>query len=165
MPNSKGPPSSLVQLRSAVWTGDTRDTTPAADMPPHWLWSESCQKPASSISVECLLRPATDIGSHSMPGAMHNDMPCTAFCRTEFWRHQGGRLDRNAGLLFGCLAATLSLPTCDCFVSVLRLINATVSSTSTSCVLVILAVLHQPIGRFFPERSPTSAASDQRPPV
>jgi hypothetical protein len=32
LPNSKGPPSSLVQLRSAVWTGDTRDTTPAADI-------------------------------------------------------------------------------------------------------------------------------------
>ncbi len=30
MPNPKGPPSSLVQLRSAVWTGDTRDTRPYA---------------------------------------------------------------------------------------------------------------------------------------
>jgi hypothetical protein len=28
LPTSKGLPSSLVQLRSAVWTGDTRDTRP-----------------------------------------------------------------------------------------------------------------------------------------
>ncbi len=32
MPNPKGPPSSLVQLRSAVWTGDTRDTRPTAEV-------------------------------------------------------------------------------------------------------------------------------------
>ena len=32
MPTSKGLPSSLVQLRSAVWTGDTRDTRPKADV-------------------------------------------------------------------------------------------------------------------------------------
>jgi hypothetical protein len=30
LPTSKGPPSSLVQLRIAVWTGDTRDTRPCA---------------------------------------------------------------------------------------------------------------------------------------
>jgi hypothetical protein len=30
LPTSKGPPSSLVQLRIAVWTGDTRDTRPKA---------------------------------------------------------------------------------------------------------------------------------------
>ncbi len=30
-PNPKGPPSSLVQLRSAVWTGDARDTEPQTD--------------------------------------------------------------------------------------------------------------------------------------
>jgi NCS1 family nucleobase:cation symporter-1 len=29
---SKGPPSSLVQLRNAVWTGDTRDTRPISDI-------------------------------------------------------------------------------------------------------------------------------------
>jgi hypothetical protein len=29
---SKDLPSSLVQLRSAVWTGDTRDTRPKADI-------------------------------------------------------------------------------------------------------------------------------------
>jgi hypothetical protein len=28
LPTSKGPPSSLIQLRTAVWTGDTRDTMP-----------------------------------------------------------------------------------------------------------------------------------------
>src|SRR5271156_2632583 len=31
-PNPKGLPSSLVQLRIAVWTGDTRDTMPGADL-------------------------------------------------------------------------------------------------------------------------------------
>jgi hypothetical protein len=30
--NPKGPPSSLVQLRTAVWTGDTSDTQPESDM-------------------------------------------------------------------------------------------------------------------------------------
>src|SRR5215831_13655398 len=30
-PNPKGLPSSLVQLRAAVWTGVTRDTRPIAD--------------------------------------------------------------------------------------------------------------------------------------
>jgi len=30
LPISKGPPSSLVQLHTAVWTGDTRDTKPKA---------------------------------------------------------------------------------------------------------------------------------------
>jgi phosphoglycerate dehydrogenase-like enzyme len=28
LPTSKGPPSSLVELRTAVWTGVTRDTMP-----------------------------------------------------------------------------------------------------------------------------------------
>ena len=32
-PNPKGPPSSPVQLRVAVWTGDTRDTRPGTDLP------------------------------------------------------------------------------------------------------------------------------------
>lgn len=31
MPNPKGPPSSIVQLRIAVWTDDARDTTPIGD--------------------------------------------------------------------------------------------------------------------------------------
>jgi hypothetical protein len=31
-PNPKGLPSSLIQLRSAVWTGVTRDTRPAPDI-------------------------------------------------------------------------------------------------------------------------------------
>ena len=31
LPTSKGPPSSLVQLRTAVWTGVTRDTMPQAE--------------------------------------------------------------------------------------------------------------------------------------
>jgi hypothetical protein len=30
LPTSKGPPSSLVQLRTAVWTDSTRDTRPRA---------------------------------------------------------------------------------------------------------------------------------------
>jgi hypothetical protein len=34
VPTSKGPPSSLVQLRIAVWTGDTRDTLPIGDIRP-----------------------------------------------------------------------------------------------------------------------------------
>src|SRR5262245_953173 len=29
---SRSPPSSLVQLRTAVWTGDTRDTRPGTDI-------------------------------------------------------------------------------------------------------------------------------------
>ena len=33
MPNSKDLPSSLVQLRIAVWTGVTRDTRPNSDNP------------------------------------------------------------------------------------------------------------------------------------
>jgi len=36
LPNSKGPPSSLVQLRFAVWTGVTRDTRPIAEVEHHW---------------------------------------------------------------------------------------------------------------------------------
>src|SRR5258706_9962621 len=32
LPTSKGPPSSLVQLRIAVWTCDTRDTRPISDI-------------------------------------------------------------------------------------------------------------------------------------
>src|SRR5262249_23323214 len=32
LPISKGLPSSLVQLRTAVWTGVTRDTMPGADI-------------------------------------------------------------------------------------------------------------------------------------
>jgi hypothetical protein len=32
LPNSKGLPSSLVQLRIAVWTGVTRDTRPKPDI-------------------------------------------------------------------------------------------------------------------------------------
>jgi hypothetical protein len=32
LPTSKDLPSSLVQLRSAVWTGDTRDTRPDSDI-------------------------------------------------------------------------------------------------------------------------------------
>src|SRR6202022_3208764 len=32
LPTSKDLPSSLVQLRSAVWTGDTRDTRPISDI-------------------------------------------------------------------------------------------------------------------------------------
>jgi hypothetical protein len=32
LPTSKDLPSSLVQLRIAVWTGDTRDTRPKADV-------------------------------------------------------------------------------------------------------------------------------------
>jgi hypothetical protein len=31
-PTPKGPPSSLVQLRITVWTGDARDTRPMADV-------------------------------------------------------------------------------------------------------------------------------------
>src|SRR5436309_8912348 len=31
-PNPKGPPSSLVQLRTAVWTGDARDTRPIPEL-------------------------------------------------------------------------------------------------------------------------------------
>src|SRR5450759_3028459 len=33
-PASKGPPSSLVQLRTAVWTDDARDTRPNSDIGP-----------------------------------------------------------------------------------------------------------------------------------
>jgi hypothetical protein len=32
LPTSKGLPSSLVQLRIAVWTGDARDTRPEANI-------------------------------------------------------------------------------------------------------------------------------------
>jgi hypothetical protein len=32
LPASKGPPSSLVQLRTAVWTDDARDTRPISDI-------------------------------------------------------------------------------------------------------------------------------------
>src|SRR5450759_5093047 len=32
LPASKGPPSSLVQLRTAVWTDDARDTRPNCDI-------------------------------------------------------------------------------------------------------------------------------------
>jgi hypothetical protein len=32
LPTSKGPPSSLVQLRTTVWIGDARDTRPYSDM-------------------------------------------------------------------------------------------------------------------------------------
>src|ERR1035437_7492840 len=32
LPASKGPPSSLVQLRTAVWTDDARDTRPICDI-------------------------------------------------------------------------------------------------------------------------------------
>src|SRR3974390_1506357 len=32
LPTSKDLPSSLVQLRNAVWTGDTRDTRPNSDI-------------------------------------------------------------------------------------------------------------------------------------
>jgi hypothetical protein len=32
LPTSKDLPSSLVQLRNAVWTGDTRDTRPKTDI-------------------------------------------------------------------------------------------------------------------------------------
>jgi hypothetical protein len=32
LPNPKGPPPSLVQLRFAVWTGVTRDTRPISDI-------------------------------------------------------------------------------------------------------------------------------------
>jgi hypothetical protein len=35
LPTSKGPPSSLVQLRIAVWTGDTRDTRPNSEIIEH----------------------------------------------------------------------------------------------------------------------------------
>src|SRR5450759_3983266 len=35
LPTSKGPPSSLVQLHTAVWTGDTRDTRPKCDIGPN----------------------------------------------------------------------------------------------------------------------------------
>jgi hypothetical protein len=35
LPTSKGPPSSLVQLRTAVWTGDARDTKPDSDISRH----------------------------------------------------------------------------------------------------------------------------------
>ena len=41
LPNSKGSPSSLVQLRNAVWTGDTRDTRPNSDITVLWR-SPSC---------------------------------------------------------------------------------------------------------------------------
>jgi hypothetical protein len=41
LPTSKGPPSSLVQLRTAVWTGVTRDTMPIADMPAAQLLIDS----------------------------------------------------------------------------------------------------------------------------
>jgi len=32
LPTSKGLPSSLIQLRAAVWTGDARDTRPNSDI-------------------------------------------------------------------------------------------------------------------------------------
>src|SRR5262249_37582179 len=35
LPASRGPPSSLVQLRMAVWTGDARDTRPTAVIRKH----------------------------------------------------------------------------------------------------------------------------------
>jgi len=53
LPNPKGLPSSLVQLRTAVWTGDARVTRPAADFAeqgsdeavPRWAWDANtiCQ--------------------------------------------------------------------------------------------------------------------------
>jgi len=44
LPTSKGLPSSLVQLRIAVWTGDARDTRPTSD-----LTRETCRSIISSI--------------------------------------------------------------------------------------------------------------------
>jgi hypothetical protein len=38
LPTSKDVPSSLVQLRNAVWTGDTRDTRPVAEVG----WPKCC---------------------------------------------------------------------------------------------------------------------------
>jgi hypothetical protein len=51
LPTSKDLPSSLVQLRSAVWTGDTRDTRPNSDIGKEFLLL--CT-PETSISAEPL---------------------------------------------------------------------------------------------------------------
>ena len=65
MPTSKGPPSSPVQLRIAVWTGDTRDTRPEA------VINASGQRPLlecskGTLRPRCRASPAAVIPSDDL---------------------------------------------------------------------------------------------------
>ena len=74
-------PSSLVQLRNAVWTGDTRDTRAAADL--GYLVNKSALRDAES-PPECRVEPVQS----------HSQMRDSNMRRREFIRLIGGSRSR-----------------------------------------------------------------------
>src|ERR1700730_15613806 len=110
LPTSKGLPSSLVQLRSAVWTGVTRDTMPQAD-----ICSAANFRRGRDASY---LAPPAQIRTCSFPAyGSHLGYPrqlCAAVCEpasvTRLCGAESGACaaDSNSPLLFRFLRGTRS---------------------------------------------------------